>query len=201
MYKSRIQKWGLDKSNKLDDMLFLRHKNEERRANQKFTIFHIRGQPVDWDDVERYFKRKKEGQELLASSCYIMPSTPPHIEYRTPSPPLSYPQYAPPPRSLAAPQDMTIPEELFYNINVYLDGAFRSGNWVPDSGGWLTNLKAEANTRRFCDEQFYEYGIVASNLVKRGLFVEARRVLSLASAAVVDIIPGGGESELVALSF
>ena len=188
MYKSRIQKWKLDKNNKLGDMLFLRHKNEERRAIQKSTIFNINGEPVDWNDVQRYFKRRKEGEELLAASRYAMPSTPPHIEYRTPSPPLSHPQYAPSPRSLAAPQDTAIPEQLFYNINVYLDGSFRSGNWVPDLYGILTSLKAEANTRRHSDQEFRDYTMMAANLVERSLFAEARRVLSLASGVVVDVI-------------
>ena len=188
MYKSRIQKWKLDKNNKVGDMLFLRHKNEERRAIQKSTIFHIRGQPVDWNEAPQYFKEEKGGEELLASSRYVMPSTPPHIEYRTPSPPLSHPQYAPSPRTLAAPQDIAIPEQLFYNINVYLDGSFRSGNWVPGLGGGLISLKAEANTRRLCDQKFHGYIMMAADLVKRRLFIEARRLLSLASSVVVDVI-------------
>ncbi|KAH8600223.1 hypothetical protein B0O99DRAFT_590601 [Bisporella sp. PMI_857] len=85
MYVTRVLKWGYDKNNKKDDMMFILHKQTKRAAMSKQTEFVIRGRVLSEDDVAQYFSRRKGGVPD-SSELPIEARTPEHISYRTPSP-------------------------------------------------------------------------------------------------------------------
>ena len=82
MYKDRIKKWRLDKKNKESEMLAILRKNAERAAVRKSSLFQVRGQPVDMEQVHHYFKRKNA---IRDPEAYNAP-TPSDVSCRTPSP-------------------------------------------------------------------------------------------------------------------
>lgn len=58
MFKRRIKKWGLDKKNKRSEVLEMIRQKRQRSQSGKGSEFWIRGSRVDWDDVERYLRRR-----------------------------------------------------------------------------------------------------------------------------------------------
>jgi hypothetical protein len=58
MYKTRVQKWGLDKKTKEPEAWAILRIKMARDLVGKDSAFRVRGKPVTIDDVLRYFKRK-----------------------------------------------------------------------------------------------------------------------------------------------
>jgi hypothetical protein len=63
MYKRRIEKWRLDKNNKLRDMTAIVRIQRQRESDGKETRFRVRGRPVDLEEVSHYMKRRKLRQQ------------------------------------------------------------------------------------------------------------------------------------------
>jgi hypothetical protein len=72
-------KWGLAKYNREKDMIHILRKNNQRAAIGKRSEFRVHGKVVEWEEIERYFSRKKELTQKTASCA-----TPPYIGCRTP---------------------------------------------------------------------------------------------------------------------
>ncbi|KAL9072694.1 MAG: hypothetical protein Q9161_003403 [Pseudevernia consocians] len=88
MYKSRINKWGLDKNCKAKEMKAIARKKVERDAIGKASLFQIRGRQVDIEEVLRHFKRKRYQslEEMVARDKSPEARTPSDIDCLTPGP-------------------------------------------------------------------------------------------------------------------
>lgn len=89
------------------------------------------------------------------------------------------------PRSLSPPQALLVPENLFYNINLYFEDSCRRMNF-DGNGNLLTPDGAKLNSA-LCND-FDSYCFTASMLVQKGSIVEFRHALSKASALVKQIL-------------
>ncbi len=80
-YKSHIIKWGFDKKNKESEVLAIVRKKIERERMGKATEFFLRGRPYDFEDAERYLKRRKIAiRDVLERP----PPSPPTLRCSTP---------------------------------------------------------------------------------------------------------------------
>lgn len=81
MYKTRFTKWDFGKNNKRHEVLAMIRKRARRAAVGKASRFHVRGQPVDMTDVERYLHRAG----LSVQDAIDLPAaTPPTLRCSTP---------------------------------------------------------------------------------------------------------------------
>jgi len=119
MYKSRFTLWGLDsKNNREREMKAAVRKRNQRTQQGKRSIFRIRGKPVDYQEMVRYFVRKRLSIEDVVAHRRAS-KTPEAVVCLTPiiSP-------------IAIPEVYKIPQLLFTSICDYVDGSFRSGLWI-----------------------------------------------------------------------
>ena len=63
MYKRRIEKWLLDKNNKLKEMVAIVRIQRQRENDGKRTRFRVRGRPMDLAEIGRYMKRRRQRQQ------------------------------------------------------------------------------------------------------------------------------------------
>ena len=86
MYKSRVNKWGLDKNCKANEMKAIARKKVERDAIGKASLFKIRGRQIEIEEVLRHFKRKSYHslEELVVREGFPRSETPSNIEVSTP---------------------------------------------------------------------------------------------------------------------
>lgn len=121
MYKSRIWKWGLDKKLKSDEVLAILLLKQERDAQRKPTQYTIRGQPVDLDNIKRYIKRNPNLVARFRGGQ--VPSVQSSHEVSCYTPPPS------PGRSLPAPAEIHLVDEILRLFRDYIDGSFSSFAW------------------------------------------------------------------------
>jgi len=135
-------------------MTFILHKSQQRLALGKETTFVVRGQQVGFADAHYYFERKKTNPKMAT----LRPTTPPHILYRTPSP----------------PSRLLLSEKLFIRVKEYYDLSYTSRVWefkdalcvdVRTGGTEVPNL-----------DEFLASCQSATNLIESKSFVEARRL-------------------------
>jgi hypothetical protein len=191
MYKSRITKWNLDKNNKERDMAAILHKKTQRDGLGKPSLFRIRGRAVNIEDVHRYFKRRGPAPESEILARYADAGTPSDVSCSTPSrthSPLSLGI----PRSPLPPQDLLVPEQLFFNITLYFDSYFSCKIWFIDEEGSLVNTAGVGRDKEDPSDlyKFYDYCIISGQLVRNRLFVQARRALSKACSLIPSILRG-----------
>jgi len=119
MYKSRFTLWGLDgKNNREREMSAAVRKRNQRTQQGKRSVFRIRGKPVDYQEMVRYFARKRLSIENVVAQRRAS-KTPEAVVCLTPiiSP-------------IAIPAVYKTPQLLFTSIRDYVDGSFRSGFWI-----------------------------------------------------------------------
>jgi hypothetical protein len=71
-YKSRIQKWKLDKNVKSKEMEAIVRKRQQRTLQEPFRpglVFHVRGQQVEQAKIERWMHGKG-----MSDSALFVPS-------------------------------------------------------------------------------------------------------------------------------
>lgn len=85
----------------------------------------------------------------------------------------------------SSPRFFGIPEELFFNIDLYFDASFQSGKWMMDDNGTCINV---ITTRTDDITTFIDACRTAGDLVTAKSFVEARKMLSRACNLVRDIL-------------
>lgn len=80
MYKARFAKWGdLNKYNRAADMTVLVGKKRQRDAQGKKTTFMVRGRDISFEEVDRYFRRRKTQDSDVKKFCTDMP-TPTYVQ-------------------------------------------------------------------------------------------------------------------------
>jgi hypothetical protein len=119
MYKSRFTLWGLDgKNNREREMRAAVRKRSQRTQQGKRSVFRIRGKPVDYQEMVRYFARKRLSIEDVVAQRRAS-KTPEAVVCLTP---ITSP--------IAIPAVYKLPQLLFTSICDYVDGSFRSGFWI-----------------------------------------------------------------------
>jgi hypothetical protein len=119
MYKSRFTLWGLDgKNNREREMRAAVRKRSQRTQQGKRSVFRIRGKPVDYQEMVRYFARKRLSIEDVVAQRRAS-KTPEAVVCLTPIT-----------SSIAIPAVYKLPQLLFTSICDYVDGSFRSGFWI-----------------------------------------------------------------------
>lgn len=76
MYKTHIKRWGLEKYNKDDELLYLIRLDREQ-GSVKDRAYTINGRPTTVEDAKRHFRRKKVKslEDLIAKLPAQMPDT------------------------------------------------------------------------------------------------------------------------------
>lgn len=119
MYKSRFTLWGLDsKNNREREMRAAVRKHNQRTQHGKRSIFRIRDKPVDYQEIVRYFARKRLSIEDVVAQRRAS-KTPEAVVCLTP---ITSP--------IAIPEVDRIPQLLFTTIRDYVDGSLGSGFWI-----------------------------------------------------------------------
>ncbi len=169
MYKSRFTLWGLDgKNNREREMRAAVRKRSQRTQQGKRSVVRIRGKPVDYQEMVRYFARKRLSIEDVIARRRAS-KTPEAVVCLTPiiSP-------------IAIPEVYKTPQLLFTSICDHVDGSFRSGLWIK------TKPIKYCHSARGADES-------ADRLI--GQCYEARDLLNLgllgAAKLVQDSVIGG----------
>ena len=108
MLKKRIKSWDLDRNHKQADMLYALRLAFQREAQDKKTIFRIRGRIITFRDIEQYFRRKgvHDLQSHIANTSAAAPTT--RIDCRTPEPDNAIYN----PESLITAQDLSLHHDL-----------------------------------------------------------------------------------------
>ncbi len=117
MYPQRIKDWGLDKNNKDKEMRAIVRNVADRAAHGKVSKIRVRGRSCDYQDVVRYWKRKKMlVDDILARRS--MSKTPDDVKVCTP---LLSP--------IRTPEVLAIPERILVMLRDYHRGSFDAGTW------------------------------------------------------------------------
>ena len=176
MYKTRIKQWGLDKKRKENEMRAIMRKKKDLGNQGILASFSVRGRPVDYKDVVRYFKRKDVRIEDVipqrtksktpeAVECFITVSSP-----------------------ITTPESIAIPERMLVSIRDYFRGSFENGTWVttdPQKGCQTTKGQACSRDVLF---RFAEDVNIACWLFSRNHFQEAGQCLIAATSKIRSII-------------
>lgn len=93
-------------------------KRNQRTQQGKRSIFRIRGKPVDYQEMVRYFARKRLSIEDVVAQRRAS-KTPEAVVCLTP---ITSP--------IAIPEVYKTPQLLFTSIRDYVDGSFSSGFWI-----------------------------------------------------------------------
>ena len=141
---------------------------------------------MDINDVYRYFKRRGVATESEILARFAHASTSSDVSCSTPPPTHSSPSFEVP-RSLLPPQELLLPEKLFFNIQSYFEGSFSSKRWIIDEAGDCVSTTKVGGDRRDLNE-FFEYCMTSMLLVRNRLYVLARRSLSKACSLVPHIL-------------
>ena len=184
MYKTRIKQWRLDKKNKESDMKAIVRKRAKRLSEGKASAFHVRGRPVDFEEVIRYWGRKGISIEDIVAQRAAS-ATPVDVDCLTPLVSrVASPVLAP----MTTPGALAIPEQTLILIQDYIRGSFESGAWernfprnlcysIKDNG----NIWVDMNTMR-------DSCVLACDLFSQRLFQEAGVTLIRGTAAIKQIV-------------
>ena len=153
MYRVHLSKWGSDKKNKEKEMRAVARKLRRRGFQGKKTIVRVRGRPLKSKTFARYWQRKGENIDDIATRMRTS-ATPEAVEFLTPIP-----------QPLTPPPMLSEPERIFSCIRDYYDGSFRSGNWV-------NSTKPEARCR---NARTQESGMLHLSLLRDQTFVACQR--------------------------
>lgn len=86
MYKYRFKKWGLDKKYKEKEVIQMSLLKQQRIVAGKQSIFFVRGRQVEWEQVERYLRRRPDLETKIKAGMLKMSSSNFDIVCRSPSP-------------------------------------------------------------------------------------------------------------------
>ena len=154
MYKSRIWKWGLDKKLKSDEVLAILLLKQDRDALNKISVFTIRGQPVDMDQIHRYVKRNPPLVARLRAGQTPSVQTTLEVRCHTPSP-------SPPP-AILPPTDSLRTEEILTHFHSYVTSCFDGGLWHSEYDNLCTSRVPEDRS-----EELFERVIASFALANR----------------------------------
>ncbi|KAH6983907.1 Clr5 domain-containing protein [Ilyonectria destructans] len=86
MYKHRFKKWGLDKKYKEKEVIQMSLLKQQRSVAGKQSIFFVRGRQVNWEQVEKYLRRRPDLETKIKAGMLKMSSSNFDIVCRSPSP-------------------------------------------------------------------------------------------------------------------
>ena len=176
MYKTRIKQWGLDKKHKENEMRALVHKTKTLGSQGKSAAFRVRGRPVDYKDVVRYFTRKDMRIEDVVAQR-TGSKTPEAVDY-----------FITVPTPMTTPESIAIPECILVSIRDYFRGSFENGTWVttnPEIGCQTT--RGQRNSWTVLIELQYDV-LIACELFRRNDFQGAGQNLIAATSRIKGII-------------
>lgn len=177
MFKRRIEKWGLDKNNKEREMKAIARKHHQRAAQQKASIFRVRGKKVDYPEIMRYFARKHVSiPDIVAQRAASR--TPEAVACLTPV--LS---------TVTTPSVVALPELLFSTIRDYMSGSFDSGTWIKtEASHGCCSIKESSGVTipPLCIIQYRCRE--ANNLLETGAIKEAELVLDSIESHVSQVL-------------
>ena len=176
-YKKHISRWDLDKKKKEPEMVAIVRKRKERLDVEKDSAFTIRGQPIEFEEVERYFKRKKIKLDSILRQR-ARTRTPPSIRYWTPEPV---------PVCLQLPDDLRHPEALYRTVQVYFKGCFDAGTWY-DNNGWCKSMKSTNSSDSSILIRFFDGYYAAYSLLENGDFISSVRLMVSANTLLSNIV-------------
>lgn len=136
MYKTRIKQWGLDKKNKEKEMRAIVRKKKQLRGHEQSTTFRIRGRPVQYKEVIRYWERKGVRIEDVVGQ---------RGESKTPEAVDCFTPLRPP---TMMPESMTNSERIFVSIRDYFKGCFETGTW------FATDPRVSCQTTKVQEDAF-----------------------------------------------
>ena len=168
MYKTRIDKWGLDKNRKEHEMRAVVRKQNQRERQGKSSVFRVRGKAVDFGDIIRYWERKGMSIEDVIAQRAMSATPDAVVECSTPV--LSEP---------STPREFAIPENVIRCVRNYFQGSFESGTWYSkDPKLPCESVNAPADSP---DDLFLLIAdcSLACKLFRRSQFQEAGRTLNL----------------------
>ncbi|KAM0813192.1 putative Clr5 domain-containing protein [Seiridium cardinale] len=136
MYKTRFNKWGLQKTLRFQQVGELLRQNTDRAAAGKESVRLIRGKPVDDKRLRKYLRSlPPDRHSQLAELVHGQTATPgtaqspaSAVSCRTPSPGPSLSHLFP----LRPPDQLRIPEETITSMRTYVRGSLDSGLWTLD---------------------------------------------------------------------
>ncbi|KAI2633372.1 hypothetical protein GGS21DRAFT_491097 [Xylaria nigripes] len=153
MYKSRFEKWGIEKKIKSRDAVEIHRQLSLRaKAGKKYSVAYVGGRKITNDRLQRYRYRahpKIVDQFLMIDEELAIPteqiSAPSRVVCRTPSPaPEDPPTLSP---QLADPIDLKVPHECMQILRNYIATSVEAGAWqasdtapVPDAFTWAHYL-------------------------------------------------------------
>lgn len=176
MYKTRIAEWGLDKKNKEPEMRAIVRKNKQCSSQGKRSSFRIRGRPVEFEDVLRYWERKGLSiGDVVAQRTQTL--TPEAVLCLTP---LSSP--------IATPEPLVTAERILTCLRDYFRGSFDSGVWVIASsqiGCYTTKVQGHGHSHL---NDFTIKSFTAVNLFHRNSYQEAGHILNSASSTIKQVL-------------
>ncbi|CAD6594483.1 MAG: hypothetical protein ASARMPREDX12_009074 [Alectoria sarmentosa] len=171
MYKSRFKQWGLDiKNNKEPEMRVSVCKMRQRSSQGKSSQLRVRGKCVRWEDVVHYWERKGMSVGDVSAKGTNAAT---HEAVQCLTPILS---------SMATPEILATPEQIFSTIHDYCRGSFEAGTWIR------TDPKTDCDTTKglenglFQLNAFYELFVTAYQLFALGSCEEAGKTLIAATA-------------------
>ena len=187
MYKTRINKWGLDKKNKESEMRAIVRKHKQRADLGKCCILRVRGRPMDFAEVVRYWHRKGVSVDDVISRRTASP-TPEAVECFTPVP-----------SPITTPQVLAIPERIFRSVRDYFAGSFEAGIWVrTDPSAFCRSIKADEHACE-CLHEFVYLCMMACRFLSKNYHREAGQTLSAATTRLERMILAEDPRTLVEL--
>ena len=187
MYKTHIEKWGLDKKNKENEMRAIVRKQKQRADLGKRCILRVRGRPMDFAEVVRYWHRKGVSVDDVISRRTASP-TPEAVECFTPVP-----------SPITTPQVLAIPERIFRSIRDYFAGSFEAGTWVrTDPRALCRNIKADEHACDYLHETA-SLCVIACRLLSKNYNREAGQTLTAATTRLERMILAEDPRTLVEL--
>lgn len=205
MYKSKIHKWGLDKKHKEREARAILHMHARRRG--KATRIRLRGQSVNINNVQAYFKRKRIAiEDVLSSEAVAIPGlvcetpvvSPKPMPRRLPSSRSAQPDgdiisrvqslaMRASPQRLESPDSFKTAELLFADVREYVLVSFGTGCWISHGPNVYCQSRRESFAKNDAHELHYDM-MSACELFDMKQPAEAIRKVSEGFAYIKSIV-------------
>jgi hypothetical protein len=179
MFKSRIWKWGLDKKLKSDEVLAILALKRERDRQGKRSVFTIRGNEVDMDNINRYRKRNPQLEARLIAGHSPNLQTSGEVECYSPPP-------SPSP-SLAAPPELGHTQEILILFRDYVDGSLSNGSWTMEYNYSCMSRNASDRSDYLLERVMTSFALV-NRCMKRRDKISIGGILSPAFDSLKEIV-------------
>ena len=134
MFKTRIERWGIEKKLKASEVLaIVRFRKEYPKSNQP-TEFVIHGKIISWSDVQRYLRRSRKTITQLEADASRRCESVQTIDCRIHFPETKSSRFkAEPFTAIDLPEDLKMFEMLSTLFPRYIAGAMESDTWLVDN--------------------------------------------------------------------